>query len=185
MIDLEELIPRAHQAAKDKGFWDAARHEAECLMLVVSELGEAQEAHRKGRTHLLHAGDKAFLKSFDAAWFQDHIKDTVGDEMADAYIRLCDFAGGYNVRLSGIINHREEEWASFDKMPENFGVMLLASASAVVNIYGEDVSKSESVGIAFATIEYVCQICNIDLATHIELKLQYNATRPYKHAKAY
>ena len=72
------------------------------LMLVVSELGEAIEAHRTG------------LAGLEA-------KDTFEDEIADTVIRIFD-------------------------MCEGFG---------------------------------------IDLERHIELKLEYNRTRPYKHGKKY
>ena len=34
---------------KEKGFWNQPRNVGEMLMLVTSELGEAMEAHRKGR----------------------------------------------------------------------------------------------------------------------------------------
>jgi NTP pyrophosphatase (non-canonical NTP hydrolase) len=44
---MEQLIKRAHQVAKDKGFWETERNVPEMLMLVVSELAEALEALRK------------------------------------------------------------------------------------------------------------------------------------------
>ena len=51
---MEQLIKRAHQVAKDKGFWETERNVPEMLMLVVSELAEALEALRKD-----HYADKS------------------------------------------------------------------------------------------------------------------------------
>lgn len=47
-MTIQELITKAHAAAKAKGFWDTERNTGELLMLIVSECGEALEAHRKG-----------------------------------------------------------------------------------------------------------------------------------------
>lgn len=48
-MTINELIAKAHGAAKAKGFWDKERNTSELLMLIVSECGEALEAHRKGK----------------------------------------------------------------------------------------------------------------------------------------
>ena len=45
---MKNLIERAHATAKEKGFWEEKnRNVSEILMLIVSELAEAQEALRK------------------------------------------------------------------------------------------------------------------------------------------
>ena len=55
-MELENLLSGFNQAAdlihgnnKAKGFWDKERNVGELLMLVTSELGEAMEAHQKGK----------------------------------------------------------------------------------------------------------------------------------------
>ena len=52
---LNELSEEIYQNNKEKGFWDNKRNVGEMLMLVTSELGEAMEAHRKGRFANLEA----------------------------------------------------------------------------------------------------------------------------------
>ncbi|MEI2422137.1 hypothetical protein V6O07_17795, partial [Arthrospira platensis SPKY2] len=61
---LNESARIIHKNNKEKGFWDTEKNVGELLMLVVSELGEAMEAHRKsnftpdlfkGTTHTLLA----------------------------------------------------------------------------------------------------------------------------------
>lgn len=48
-MTINELIQVAHADAKAKGWWDEERNLGEALMLIVSECGEALEAHRNGR----------------------------------------------------------------------------------------------------------------------------------------
>jgi len=47
-MDINNLVKKAHKAAVDKGFYPEGKNKniGELLMLVVSELGEALEAHR-------------------------------------------------------------------------------------------------------------------------------------------
>jgi len=75
-----------HNASRAKGFWDRERNVGEALMLVVSELGEAIEAHRTGN-------------------FGIGRKDTFEDEIADSVIRLFDLSGGLGIDLE-----RQMEW---------------------------------------------------------------------------
>lgn len=80
MKTITELVQVCHAAARDKGFWDKERNIGEMLMLIVSELGEAIEAHRKGNFGLGQ-------------------KDTFEDELADTAIRLFDLCGGLRIDL--------------------------------------------------------------------------------------
>lgn len=77
---ITEWLAECHSTAREKGFWDQERNVGEALMLIVSELGEAIEAHRKGR-------------------FGIHEKDTFEDELADTAIRLFDLCGGLDIDL--------------------------------------------------------------------------------------
>lgn len=92
------------QNNKEKGFWDNPRNVGELLMLVTSELGEAMEAHRKGKFangHLM-ADSYADWKE----WFENHYKDTFEDEIADAVIRLLDLSAGLGIDLEKHINEK-------------------------------------------------------------------------------
>lgn len=123
-MDIDEIIKRAHENAVDKGFYECPKCEngriiaghAQCphcngtgkeiknigelLMLVVSELGEALEAHRK-ETYPLYEMFQSEIDSgvnFEIA-FKNHIKDTLHDELADAVIRICDMCGYLGIDL--------------------------------------------------------------------------------------
>ena len=86
MKTITEWIEVCHKGAKDKGFWEKERNVGEMLMLIVSELGEAVEAHRKGTHGML-------------------TKDTFEDELADTAIRLFDLCGGLGIDLE-----KQIEW---------------------------------------------------------------------------
>lgn len=90
---LNELSEEIYQNNKEKGFWDNKRNVGEMLMLVTSELGEAMEAHRKGIFANLEAYEE-FSENFE-----DAIKDTFEDEIADSVIRLLDMCGGLGIDI--------------------------------------------------------------------------------------
>jgi NTP pyrophosphatase (non-canonical NTP hydrolase) len=110
---MEQLIKKAHEVAKEKGFWETERNVTEILMLVVSELAEALEALRKD-----HYADKAAVKDLyndieinkyedefnimSGPWktgFEANVKSSFEDEIADVAIRLFDLCGGLNIDL--------------------------------------------------------------------------------------
>ena len=99
-----DLIESAHSASKKKGFWDKERNVGESLMLVTSELGEAIDAHQKGKmfdsdnTDLKILINNISAESFNKR-FKENVKDTFEDELADAVIRLFDLAGGMGIDL--------------------------------------------------------------------------------------
>lgn len=169
-------------------------------MLIISELSEALEAHRKGRIATLGAlqriadlADDLYdtQPAYYATYFASDIKDSVGDELADAYIRLCDYAGGYQAPVKQLIAHKDY-WGQLGRasyrepMEDVFGADLMQVVVAVVELdsrTGAEVMTRLS--RAFDILEYFADHYKVDLATHIDLKLRYNATRPAKHGKAY
>lgn len=83
------------------GSGKASKNIGELLMLVVSELGEALEAHRKGTFANIENYDELVCvhKREDAVFFVDHIKDTFEDELADTVIRIADMCGYLGIDL--------------------------------------------------------------------------------------
>ena len=78
----------------------------ELLMLVVSELGEALEAHRKNRftkVKWLEGYEKDLKTSDFPLVFERSIKDTFEDEIADVFIRLFDLCGYLGIDIEKYI----------------------------------------------------------------------------------
>lgn len=107
-IDLNVLRDRAYKTACEHGFHEQELSNEHCLCLVISELMEAMEADRKRK---YFKGKIMFERDFNLYSalveenvryrnaFEKHIKDTVGDELADSVIRLLDLAGLRGISL--------------------------------------------------------------------------------------
>lgn len=111
-MDIKQTCKEVNTIAKEKGFWDEERNVGELLMLIVSELGEAIEAHRKDKfanselyEEQLHIGAVEQDQVFET-----FMKDTFEDEIADSVIRLFDLAEGLDIDL---------EWHISEKMKYN------------------------------------------------------------------
>jgi len=91
---IEELQKTCYDLAKAKGFHDNSVEIGTSLMLIVSELSEALEALRhEKRTPIT-------FKSELEERFEELVKDTYEDELADVAIRLFDLAESTNVDLA-------------------------------------------------------------------------------------
>jgi len=102
---VNDLAWEIHRAAVKKGFYEEPRECGTRLMLVVSELSEALEADRTGRHADLAAFDsdqqptpRTGCDPF-ADKFETHVKDTFEDEIADALIRLLDYAAANDIDI--------------------------------------------------------------------------------------
>ena len=203
------LIARCHAGSRLKGFWpdNNIPDPDQQLMLVVSELAEAIEGDRKGKTANLKGmqSEIDYIGTYGTEhtdWgkqryadsFQSCIKDSPEDEIADAYIRLLDFIGGYALDTAiiaeRVVFFREQD--TEEPYEPNFGKALLAITRQVCLITdpdfddGRDIPFGElAVADALRKIETLCVGSNIDLFRHIDLKLRYNSQRPAKHGKAY
>ena len=78
-LSLNQMAALCHGIAVEKGFWEKERNMGEALMLIVTELAEAMEAHR----------------------VQDH--ENFREEIADTFIRLLDLCGGFKIDIEGEI----------------------------------------------------------------------------------
>jgi NTP pyrophosphatase (non-canonical NTP hydrolase) len=111
MLNIKDLIKQAHDNAVEKGFYDVPyRNISEILMLIVSEIAEAQEALRKNKILLSDFNfDKIYCYGeLNYIIFKDQIKDTFEDEIADAFIRLADLCGYLNIDIEKFIQAKME-----------------------------------------------------------------------------
>lgn len=124
-MHINELSKEIHQNAVEKGFWDKERNMGEMLMLIISELSEALEAHRIGK-HANWDGYDSQMKFWtgteneyqrkEISEFEYCIKDSFEDELADVAIRLFDLAHGKNIDLEKHILAKMNYNKSRDRM---------------------------------------------------------------------
>ena len=101
-MNFNDLAFVIHENAKSKGFWDVSTNIPEKLMLIVSEVSEALEAHRHGRI----APKGIANKEFDRDEFEAIYKDTFNDEIADTIIRLLDLCGHLKIDIDTHIKYK-------------------------------------------------------------------------------
>lgn len=178
---LKELADKIHANSVNKGFWNTELSNEHCLCLVVSELIEAVEADRKQK----YADVESFKKDMniytpeDSPYTFEHlfyiyIKDSLQDEIADAYIRLLDLVGARKIEID------------FDyKYPKFKGTFTENIFRIITSLTNYKWNVSERINYALMGIESLAKSMNIDLIYHVELKMKYNELRPYLHGKQY
>lgn len=116
-MEIKEISKQVYKNACEKGFWEGEYNIAEKLMLIVSELSEAMEADRKNlHTPLFVYGydDKVqdtclvgeFQETSPKPIFEEIIKNTFEDELADAAIRIFDLAEKLEIDLEWHIQQK-------------------------------------------------------------------------------
>ena len=105
-MTINELVKKSFKNAKEKGFHEKEKEIGTLLMLIVSELGEALETHRKNGLQLKANETMDFNKMNNKIFkifFEEHVKDTFPDEIADTFIRLGDLCGLLNLDIEKYI----------------------------------------------------------------------------------
>lgn len=186
VISLTKECKEQHERMKAKGFHDRDVSLPEIFGLIISEMCEAMEAERKGRA--IESDIYDMVLSCDAGFenvFNQTVKDTVGDELADVFIRCMDAVGKYNKENNDIVLFKhciDERVKILNNTPNTFAFYVCHLAYWVT-------SNEKICCNYFTTIMEICAaiaiIHNIDLGKAIEAKIRYNETRGYKHGKKY
>lgn len=188
---LNRYAKDCHNRAVSKGFWDEPHSVGHYLMLVVSELSEAVEADRIGKWAKLDPDTIDTLQRIAGApyaqEFLREVKDRVEDEIADAVIRLLDLLGW--MLKDRALSEKEVETDLGVSAFYIAGEMTLADALWPILQEAcclcDNYAHRYAILYSIKSLEVLCDHLGIDLMTHIELKLKYNATRPALHGKKY
>lgn len=190
-INLNELRDRAYKTACEHGFHDKELSNEHFFCLIISRLGKAVEADRKGK----RADRESFKSSYeneephdDANFkycFEKYIKDTLPDELSEVVIRLLDLAGLRGISLESASEDINSEY--IDDIAYMYS--QLSFTEAIYSIFTKPIVDyqclstivNEMIFLIFALAKHL----DIDLLWHIEQKMRYNELRPKLNGKKY
>ena len=194
-MNLNKLRDKAYKTACEHGFHDREFSNEHYLMLVITELSEAVEADRKGKIakvamfkewqgNGIPFSEETRIKRFKED-FEAYIKDTTGDELADACIRLLDFSGQKNINLGDWNDGWDDVVAHLNpdsKDAYSFTELMFSLCRKITDQYDdiEDIVCS-----MFGLIKTICYVHEINIEWHIEQKMKYNSLRENMHGKKY
>lgn len=193
-IDLNQLRDRVYKCACNHGFHDEELSNGHWLCLVVSELMEAVEADRSTNRNR-RANVDWFKKRIETSRicqgldpeiskergyevvYNETIKGSIEEELADAVIRLLDWYGLRNIVL-------DNSDFTDDVLEEFAGIYKNKSFTESIFNITKSVTDRDA-GTAILKIFGFSKHMGIDLPWHIEQKMRYNELRPIKHGKKY
>lgn len=183
-MDLNKLRDQAYKSACEHGFHDETYSVNHYLCLIISELMEAVEADRIRD----HADMDAYKKNEGRITFEEnfvrHIKNTVEDELADACIRILDMFGATENFRNVDLNKAIKDTAL--KVEDGFNHYRLFTEKIYSLVH--DICASRFIADHIRTLQRISVLAGslgIDIERHIELKMQYNQSRPRLHGKKY
>jgi len=183
IMDIQKEIKENYEIAKSKGFYPDDSKIEDHLMGIVSELGEAYEAHRQGKFAELeyYCECRKKYKGFDLL-YQDCLSGTFEDELADVFIRLFNLCGFLKFPYTKINWERKTIWLSNTKATD----LLLQVNKTILDINFSPVNTT--LGNIFQCIldlKGYCDLKDIPIEKHIQAKKEYNKTRDHLHGKEY
>lgn len=194
-MNIKKLAGRAHAINVSKGFYDPRPNEGQTLWLVCTELAELTEADRcnhhgdMGKYEMEHKkiSNSKYSDSekvrHKAKSFERHVKNCIGDELADAFIRMLDYCVGFKIPIDEAGIKREPRRMGGKKMG-NLGSTLL-ELSALLQFLHKGITKVATAKIIIARLIWLSEQLDVPLNRHVRYKMEYNATRPRKHNKKY
>lgn len=156
MVDITAIANEIHAENVKVGWWDdypvkTDRHET-AMMLVVSEISEAMEGHRKN----LMDDHLPEFKMFDV-------------ELADALIRLLDLAGAYEIIFGEKFVENVTGFRLIYTIPEQLYLIVQDAAA--------NSSRHEVIIKTIDTLLNVATLNNVDIWKLVALKRAYNRKR--------
>ena len=189
--ELNELKERAYKTAVEHGFHEEERPDVYWLGLVMSEMGEAINADRKG----LHADTKRFEEVMamrcitPRVVIEENIKDSVEDEIADIVIRLLDFAGmkGYELSTDEYLNSFIISALKELKTSGLPGLLLIFIYALFYNSRFHDLEECvcRTIRIISDCFDKMTGGSECDLWWFVKQKMRYNEQRPILNGKKY
>lgn len=178
MTTLAKLRERVWRINEEKGWHERPRTWAEIRMLVVSELAEALEEFRNGRMESYYLGDDG--KPVTVGFIPPGRKpEGFPIEIADAAIRLLDWAETRGLTWDDddekIVMGGNIDFPVTGGVPEDLDQVVAVLHDG--GSYDDDALAWLGLTACFA----VAWRHDFSLLKAIQIKVEYNATRPYRH----
>lgn len=122
------------------------------------------------------------MNSFLPETFKHFIKDSFGDELADAAIRLLDICGCFGFEVDIPDDWYSDDWKN---IPEQILSIMHDVTCADCDIEEEHAFVVYNINSALCGIIKLCEKHEVDLRRHMVEKMRYNATRERLHGKTY
>ena len=191
-MDINKLKEEAYQTAVDHGWYEQKRSITHHIMMVVTELGEAINADRSRkyaeRVMFEEMIELDYPFSFDVHWaacFEQYIKDSVEDELADAVIRLLTILGGKGVTIpedsfseEGLANGVD---AANDSIAKHNNSVEPTLPEELIVIVTSLMNPEDTLIEAVYFLMAIAMRRNIDINWYVVQKMKYNKLRPYMH----
>ena len=185
-MNLNELKDKAYQCAIAHGFHEEKHSDEHHICLVISELIEAVEADRKGRLanvsmfkewqgNNLPISKETQIRRFKED-YNEFIKGSIEEELADACIRILDLAGLRDINI---------DTSAFTNVISNIRTFTENIYIIIHDLMNDELLLDEQVNSAITQIFGLANMLGIDLLWHIEQKMKYNEMRENKHGKRY
>lgn len=182
ILDLTAKAKEIYKDNKAKGFWndyaDPKTRISQSVALIHSEITEMLEAHRRSDFVQIDSDTKLPERDHFKKWFEGQVKSSVEDEYADILIRTLDLAGALGIELKINLNIIAEYLDFYDFINH----MHHLCNSIYNNQNDPEFSINTLVRTLFESQKF---LGDISLYTHMDMKLEYNKLRPYKHGKNY
>lgn len=185
-MNLNKLRDEAYRIACEHGFHEEEHRDEHWLMLVITEISEAVDAHRKG----LRANHEDFAKAMvDEACFPPeakktlfqmnfakYIKGSVEEELADVVIHLLYFAGLRGIDLSNVPT---------GCIDGSFIWQCYFLCEKICLYRYEGTLDEVLVRNVMSYVFCIAKGMGINLLPYVRMKMKYNSMREYKHGKKY
>lgn len=186
-MNLNKLRDEAYAIAKANGWHNEEHSDSHCLMLIITEIAEAVNADRNNN-HADIASFKEIMSDIPSGatlaehndWFkktfENHVKNTVEDELADVTIRCLDLCG---VKGLDAYTFKVEFPTGMDVFTERMYF--------ICRLLTDRILASDNAALGFVlsqAMSYIMEHCyrkGIDLEFFIETKMKYNRLRGYRH----
>lgn len=192
---LKQLMTKAYENAKAKGFYEPDLDINKALMLIITEMGEAIQASRHDRHGSIEGYNTYLEVSDEHTAYEESLEGTVQSEFADIAIRIMSLLGFYNSQkiiclMNDIELKKTEEYHKVEFEHGNYSLpdaMYLIITRMTYFPFSCSPAWMNTLRLQDILVQVfaLAHIEGIDLVEHIRLKMQYNESRPYLHGCLY